>query len=249
MAEPTRRPFAGLTVAIAFLTIVPVRSRGASPLGTAAPWFPLVGAAVGACAGGVAYLAAPGLGPAVAAALAVVVVVALTGALHLDGLADCADGLGARGGGAARRLEVMRDSANGTFGTLALGLWLVLAVTALAGRDRGGALDALIVAAAVGRWAALLHAAGTRPARRDGLGHGFEVSAGGLAIATAIALAIAVLVGGIGPGLASLAAAAIVAALVTAAARRGLGGRTGDTLGATIVLSEVVILVVTLGLA
>jgi adenosylcobinamide-GDP ribazoletransferase len=226
-----------------------VRLRQATPLGAAAPWFPLVGAAVGACAGGVMYAAAPGLGSTVAAVLAVLVIVLLTGALHLDGLADCADGLGARGGGFARRLEVMRDSSNGTFGTLALGLWLLLVVAALAGLDRGEAWAALTVAAGVGRWAALLHAAGSRPARPEGLGFGFEVSTGGLAIATVVATLIAVLVVGVGPGLAALAAAAIVAALVTTAARRGLGGRTGDTLGATIELTEVVVVVVILGLA
>lgn len=227
---------------------MPVRLRAALPLGAAAPWFPAVGAALGAVAGAIAYVAAPTFGPTVAAVLAVVVLVALTGALHLDGLADCADGFGARGG-AERRLAVMRDSMIGTFGTLALALWLALVVAGVAGLDRGGAFDALLVAAAVGRWSSLLHAVGASPARREGLGAGFEVSRAGLAIGTALAVAAALVAGGVGPGLAALGAGAIVAALVTWSARRGVGGRTGDTLGATVALTEAVVVVLLLGLA
>jgi adenosylcobinamide-GDP ribazoletransferase len=243
-----RRAPAGALLAIAFLTIVPVRLREVTPLGAAAPWFPAVGAVLGAGAGAIAYVAAPSLGPTVAAVLAVLVLVLLTGALHLDGLADCADGIGARGGGAERRLAVMRDSSIGTFGTLALALWLTLVVAALAGLDRGDAFDALLIAAAVGRWAALLHAVIAPPARRDGLGAGFEVSAAGLAIATALAAAAALVAGGVGPGLATLGAGVAVAAVVTTAARRGLGGRTGDTLGATVVLTEAAVVVVLVGM-
>lgn len=228
---------------------MPVRLRAASPLGAAAPWFPAVGAGLGAAAGATAYVAAPTLGPTVAAILAVIVLVVLTGALHLDGLADCADGIGARGGGTERRLAAMRDSAIGTFGTLALALWLALVIAALAGLDRGDAFAALLVAASVGRWSALLHAVGAPPARRDGLGAGFEVSAIGLVIATGLAAVAALVAGGVGPGLAALAAGATLAALVTAAARRGIGGRTGDTLGATVALTEAAVVVLFVGLA
>ncbi len=244
-----RRSLDGALLAVAFLTIVPVRLRGTPPLGRAAPWFPAVGAALGAAAGAIAYVTAPTFGPTVAGILGVVVLVVLTGALHLDGLADCADAIGARGGGVERRLAVMRDSSIGTFGTLALALWLALIVAGLAGLDRGSAFDALLVAAAVGRWAAVLHAVGTPPARRDGLGAGFEVSPAWLAVATGFAAAAALIAGGIGPGLAALAAGTVVAALVTAAARRGVGGRTGDTLGAAVVLTEAAVVVLLLGLA
>src|SRR5689334_19668725 len=97
---------APLLLAVAFLTIVPVPLRADRPatLGAAAAWFPAVGAALGALAGLVAYATQPGLGSTVAAVLAVGLLVILTGALHQDGLADCADGMGARGD-RARRLE------------------------------------------------------------------------------------------------------------------------------------------------
>jgi adenosylcobinamide-GDP ribazoletransferase len=247
------RAVASLRLALTFLTVVPVGGTRAPtapvpPLGAAAPWFPVVGAAVGAAAGAIAYAAEPTLGPLVAAVLAVIAMVVATGALHQDGLADCADGLGVRGD-RARRLAVMRDPTVGTFGVLALVAWLVLLVAALAGLERDDALRALVVAGAVGRWAALLHAALSRPARPDGLGSGFHVGAPGLAVATVLAAAAALLVAGVGPGLGALAAAVIVAAVTSDGARRLVGGRTGDTLGATVALTEVVVVVVLLGFA
>jgi adenosylcobinamide-GDP ribazoletransferase len=236
-----------LGLAFAFLTIVPVRLRGAvPPLGAAAPWFPLVGAGVGAVAGGVAWLAQPSLGAGVAAALGAGVLVVLTGALHIDGLADCADGLGARVGDRDRRLAIMRDSTIGAFGAVAVGLWLVLLVSALGALGRDDAFSALIVATTSGRWAALLHAVTAAPARPDGLGAAFDVAAVALAIATLTAAGAAIGLEGI-DGLAALAAAAVVAGLMTLWARRALGGRTGDTLGATVAVGEVVVVVVLLG--
>jgi adenosylcobinamide-GDP ribazoletransferase len=217
-----------------------------APIGAGAPWFPVVGAVVGGLAGALAYLAEPALGSGVAAVIAVAALVILTGALHQDGLADCADGLGARGD-RERRLEIMRDSSIGTFGALALLVWLMLLVTALAGLVREDAWRALAVAAASGRWAAVLHAALARPARPDGLGAGFRVSGAALAFATVIAIAVALGLVGVVAGLAVLVAAAAVAGLISAWARTTLGGRTGDTLGAAVALAEVAAAVVILG--
>ena len=243
-----RRPLAALGLAVTFLTIVPVRLRASVPaLGTAAPWFPVVGAAIGAAAGGGDYLAHPHLGSTASAVLAILVLVGVTGALHLDGLADCADGLGVRGD-RERRLVVMRDPAIGTFGVLALGLWLALMVAALSGFAPDEGWRALLAIAAVGRWAALLHACAAAPARADGLGAGFSVSWVQVTVATVPAL-LAALVAGVGPGLAVLGSAAVVAALVTWWSRTALGGRTGDTLGATVALSEAVGLTLLLGLS
>jgi adenosylcobinamide-GDP ribazoletransferase len=243
-----RRPLAGLGPAVTFLTIVPVRLREPLPaLGAAAAWFPVVGAAVGALAGGIDYVLVPSLGPLVAAVLAVAVLVLVTGALHQDGLADCADGLGVRGD-RARRLAVMRDPAVGSFGVLALGLWLVLMIAALAGFARDDAWRALIAAAAVGRWAALLHAAAAPPARADGLGAGFVVPPAAVVVAT-VPASLAAVVAGLGGGVAALASALVVAGLVTRWSRVNLGGRTGDTLGATVALTEAAALTVLLGLS
>ena len=244
-----RGPLADLALAVGFLTIVPVRTRapGARGLGRAAAWFPLVGAGVGALAGGVRALAEPALGPLAASALAALALVLATGALHQDGLADTADGLGARGGGPERRLAAMRDSAIGAFGVLALVFWGLLVVSALAPLGDARGFDALLAAGAASRWAALLHARGAPPARPDGLGASFHPGAIPLAVSTALAAAAALLACDPLPGLAALAAAALAALAVTALARRLLGGRTGDTLGATVALAEVAALLTLVG--
>ena len=136
------RPLADAALAVAFLTIVPVRVRDPNAsLARAAAFFPLVGAAVGAAAGGIRVAFQPLLGTGPATVLALVVLVGLTGALHQDGLADTADGLGARGD-RDRRLAAMRDSAIGAFGVLALIGWALLLATTLA---RFSATDALLV--------------------------------------------------------------------------------------------------------
>ncbi len=243
-----------LASAIAFLTIVPVRAAPGDGLGGAAVWFPVVGAAVGALAGGVRVLCGPLVGATVSTVLAMIALVVVTGALHQDGLADTADGLGARSplgvagaaGARARRLEVMRDSSTGVFGALALIAWALLLLTTVAALDGDHALRALVVACALGRWAALLHAAATPAARPDGLGAALHVGRLALVAATAVSAIAALTIAGLAPGAAAIGAGALVAGLSVIFARRLLGGRTGDTLGATVAIAEVAVCVVLL---
>jgi adenosylcobinamide-GDP ribazoletransferase len=237
-----RQTAADAALALGFLTIVPVRTPAPGPQGIsqAAAWFPLVGAAVGALTGGVRAAMDPLLGPTPATILAIATLVAVTGALHQDGLADTADGLGVRGD-RDRRLAAMRDSALGAYGVLALIAWALLMLAALQPLPVHHALAALIAAAALARWAALLHAVATPPARTEGLGAAFAPSRAALATATTIALAATALACGPLPGLAALTAALASAALSIFIARRALGGRTGDTLGATVALAETII--------
>jgi adenosylcobinamide-GDP ribazoletransferase len=240
------RPWDGVAGAITFLTIVPVPLGADASLSGAAVWFPVVGAAVGALAGGVRLLAGDTLGASVATVLAMVALVIVTGALHQDGLADTADGLGARGA-RARRLEVMRDSSTGVFGALALIAWALLLFTTLTSLDGDRALRALVVACALARWAALAHAAATPAARPDGLGAALRVGRPALVVATVVSAIAALAIAGPVPGAAAIAAAVVAAALSVAFARRTLGGRTGDTLGATVAIAEVAVCVVLLG--
>lgn len=238
-----------MRLAVAFLTIVPISPRPKTrTLGAAAAWFPAVGALVGALAGTVYYVCQPAFGPGVAAILAVAVLVVITGALHEDGLADCADGLGVRGD-RERRLTVMRDAAIGTFGALALLLWALLVVSALAQFDRENGLRALVVAASTGRWSALVHALAAPPARRDGLGASFTVRPAACVIAGAAAAGVSLAFVGLARGLVALGLATAIALLLTVWARATIGGRTGDTLGATIALTEAAVMVALLGLA
>ena len=244
----------GLARAVSFLTIVPLPARAtgfqvgdAGALSSAVAWFPVVGAGVGALAGGVRLLGDQVLSETVATVLAMIALVIVTGALHQDGLADTADGLGARGD-RARRLAVMRDSSTGVFGALALIAWALLMLTTVASLDGDHALRALVVACALARWAALLHAAVAPAARSDGLGAALHVGRVALVIATAGAAIVALAICGPVAGAAAFGAAAAVAVLSVAFARRTLGGRTGDTLGATVAISEVVVCTVLLGL-
>jgi adenosylcobinamide-GDP ribazoletransferase len=242
-----RRALTGAQMAVGLLTVIPVRARTETDgIGLAAAWFPLVGALVGLAAGGVRFAADHALGPTVAAVLSVITLVTLTGALHQDGLADCADALGVRGG-RERRLEVMRDSTVGAYGVLALVFWALLFTAALAALPRDAVIKTLVIAAALGRWAAVLHAAALPPARTDGLGAAFRPAPIAIVVATAMALATIALEPV--PAVAAVGAAVVVTGAVSALARPTLGGRTGDTLGTVVALTEVLVCLVLLGFA
>jgi adenosylcobinamide-GDP ribazoletransferase len=243
-----RRATTGATLALAFLTILPVRPRGnAATIGAAAAWFPAVGALVGLVAGGAWVAAEPTLGAAVAGVVAVIVIVVLTGALHQDGLADCADGLGVRGD-RAHRLAVMRDPSIGAFGTIALITWALLFATALGALPPGHAIPTLVLAAALGRWGAVLHGTFAAPARREGLGASFRVGPAAAVVATVSVTGAAVALDP-ASGLAALAAGGLATLATTAWARRAIGGRTGDTLGATVAIVELTACLILVGFA
>lgn len=247
-ARPLRHAADGFALASTFLTVAPLRVRAGAESRWTPAWFPLVGALVGGLAGAVRFILDPLLGAAPASVLAAATLVASTGALHLDGLADCADGLGVRGD-RRRRLAVMREPQVGVLGALAILLWLLLLVSALTGLGREAALTALVLACSLGRWSALLHAVLSAPARTDGLGAAFDVARLPLAVASASAIALAFALERPSHAAAAVAAAAITALAVTAWARSSLGGRTGDTLGAAVALVEVVVCLIALGFA
>jgi adenosylcobinamide-GDP ribazoletransferase len=243
--SPIRRAVDGAVFALTFLTVIPLPTRDGRGAAEAPAWFGAVGALIGAVAGGVYAVAQPVLGSAVAAALAATATVAVTGGLHHDGLADCADGMGVRGD-AQRRLSVMREPTIGAFGALALLLWGLLLTTALAALSPGDAVWALVCAATAARLAALLHARWAAPARRDGLGAAFAPSWPGVLATGATTIAIAI-IGLPERTFAVLLVTGLSALAVSAWARRFVGGRTGDTLGATVVITEVVVVLVLLG--
>ena len=228
--------------AVGLLTIVPVGRRPLPEAASAgaAPWLPLVGGLIGVVAATAYALGETLLGGFYGAALALAAAAILTGALHHDGLADMADGLGVRGD-AARRLQVMRDSTIGTYGTLALVAYALLMTAALTPLQAPDAVGAIVCGHVLGRWAALAQLALIAPARTDGLGAAFGATHLGLVLGSAAAVAIALAAAGIVAGLAAIAGAAIAAAATTLAARRLVGGRTGDTLGAAVLVTEVVV--------
>jgi adenosylcobinamide-GDP ribazoletransferase len=233
-----------LRSAMAFLTVLPVATSEGAPgerLGRA--YFPAIGAVVGLLSAGVFAFLDAFTTPLLAAVAAVATLALLTGALHLDGLADSADGLFG-GGDVARRLEVMRDPRLGSFGTVALVLVLVGEVAAIASMSPGRAVAALVIAGALSRLAMLFVITLVPYVRASGLG----VAAGDsshravdLALGSAFAAAACLL--DWRRALLAVCLVAVTALAVIVLARRRLGGATGDVYGATAELSMLAALV------
>src|SRR5258708_15361551 len=159
-----------LLAATAFLTRVPVPRRDTrASLARAYRAFPLVGVGIGATIGGLYILMLQiGLPTIAAAALALGAGAWLTGALHEDGLADVADGFGG-GRDKAAKLDVMRDSRLGTYGSLALLTSFVAKTGALSALPRSEVLVAMIATHALARAPLAVLAAAMPYARGDGL--------------------------------------------------------------------------------
>jgi adenosylcobinamide-GDP ribazoletransferase len=234
-----------LRMAALFLTRLPPSILGGAAgerpdFTTAARMFPLVGAGIGV-AGGLVLVIAIGLGepPFLAALLAVVAMIALTGALHEDGLADTADGFGG-GASAERKLAIMGDSRIGTYGTLALLISVLIRTTTLSAIAAKGAFTAalLLVAAEAASRAALVRFWHSLPSARPGSLSETSGAPGDQAMTIAIALAGGIVILAVIPTLGL--GAAVVSSLLLVLAAYGftrlsdnqIGGRTGDTLGA-----------------
>jgi adenosylcobinamide-GDP ribazoletransferase len=237
--------------ALAFLTRIPIGRLlvlDAGDVARAGPAFPLVGAGLGAVVGGIAAALATPLSPLLAVAVALAAGTALSGALHLDGLADSADALGAHS--REQALEIMRDHAVGAYGTVALILDLLVKAAALSALAGGKDVLAFAVAAGALSRSMPVVLAAALPYARPGGGTAASLTraARGRAVAAAvIGVAIAALV----VGLDALPLAACFAALATVlgvALKGWLGGVTGDVLGASVELSEATVLVVAVAL-
>jgi adenosylcobinamide-GDP ribazoletransferase len=219
-------------------------------------WLPAVGFLLAVPAAGILLAVEAGgtsaTGKLLGATLAVAALALLTGGLHLDGLADTADGLGSRRP-RQEALEIMRRSDIGPMGVVAIIVTLLVQVTALASVRPWWLGPAVLIAAVVtGRVAALL-ATGSPAARPDGFGALISGATGRRARwAAAVMLLGTVGLSGAaagGPGLAARALGAVATGLVVAfgvrrIARRRLGGMTGDVFGALIELSGAAVLLV-----
>lgn len=241
-----------LRVALSFLTRLPCGPATALPangLARAMRAFPLAGAVVGSLAGLLHWGVSGLVGPLLAGLLAVALAVWLTGGLHEDGLADTADGCGARGG-RGQRLAVLRDSRIGAYGVLALLLALGLRAAAVAELAPGWpAIAALAAAGALSRAVMPLTMRLLPPARADGLGFSAGKPSPGTVLA-AVLLAAAIAFVGLGWGGGVVALAATLAAMVwlNRLAGRRFGGFTGDTLGALQQVVEGAVLLVAVAL-
>ncbi len=253
---PPRTP--AWRVALSLFTVIPAgvgRDLDDTAAARAVFWLPVLGAGLGLAGAGAMVLVAAGGGTPerqlLGAALAMMLLALLTGGLHLDGLADTADGLGSRRP-ADQALEIMRRSDAGPFGVAALVLVLLIQVCALASLPPGQAAAGLVLAAVTSRVGVVL-ATGSPSARPSGFGAlvAGRTSATGRA-ASAVLLLAAVVAAGLAlgglpaaaRGAAAAAAGLGVAAVLRRAARRRLGGLTGDVFGAIIELSTATVLLV-----
>jgi adenosylcobinamide-GDP ribazoletransferase len=230
----------GLRLATQFLTRLPVsRVDDASPLemSRSAAWFPLVGAVVGAIVTLVAF-AFSHRSASLAGSLGVLAWVWLTGALHLDGLADLADALGASHRDPQRLLAVLGDPHVGTFGVVSVVLMLMVKVATLAMLS-GGALLAVPLIPAWARLGTLAWRRWLEPLKEgQGARFALQLPTGWIAFWTLLLLAAS----------AVIAPALCVAPLVIAAwgawLEARLGGMTGDCLGAGVEVTEGALLLI-----
>jgi adenosylcobinamide-GDP ribazoletransferase len=196
-----------------------------------------------------AALAALEVDALVSAVLVVGVMTASTGALHEDGLADTADGLGA-GHDAPRALQIMKDSRTGVYGVAALALALMLRVATLAALmtalTPAAFIATMAAAAAISRAAMVWHWHRLPDARGDGVAARMgrpETRAMSLALAAAGLLSLPTLVtAGPAPWLLAVALASLVTVVFSWRTRARLGGCTGDTIGACQQMSELAFL-------
>jgi adenosylcobinamide-GDP ribazoletransferase len=230
--------------ALQFLTIFPWprrTERAPDEIGKGAAFFPFIGLILGALLVFADWLVRPYLPPALTAVALAAMLAVLSRGLHLDGLADTFDGLGA-GGSRERMLAIMDDPRTGAFGVMAIVFVLFCKVHAIAAlsSDRW---RALLIAPTLARWAMALF--GYRAtAAKEGLGAHMIANMTGarLLFATATALILAVAAAGV-RGLAVMALVGLLTLAWKLYFHRRLGGVTGDVFGAVAELSEAIVLI------
>jgi adenosylcobinamide-GDP ribazoletransferase len=238
-----------LWTGLAFLTRLPV-ARGAPAIGpdvAQASWsFPVIGAGIGLLAGFVYWVSfALDLSPFVSALLAVATTMLVTGCLHEDGLADTVDGFG---GGATRerKLEIMRDSRVGAYGTCALVFSILFKTGAISSLgDPSLAVSALFAAHTGARATLPIFMRRVAPARPDGLSADAGRPPSGTPSIAALLGFVALVIGlGFGGALIATLLLAALVVLIALLALRQIGGQTGDVLGAVEQAGEILILLV-----
>ena len=231
--------------ALQFLTVVPVARPAVSP-GDGAPWFPLVGAMLGASSGALMLSLSHSLGPAVTALVAIGWLLAVTGCLHEDGLADVADAVRA-GRSQPKMMEILKDSRIGTYGAIALILSIALRWQSVA-QMTINPVAGMAAALALSRTSLVALAAVTRPVG-TGLGSAFSAACSRKVLIATVLQAVVIVAftavfTGWGRGAALLLASAVIVILARSWFTRRLGGVNGDCLGATSQAIEVVNLVI-----
>jgi adenosylcobinamide-GDP ribazoletransferase len=222
-----------IRLACGFLTIIPVSVHSAETAEVTASfgWFPLIGFVLGALLAGTDDLLAFLVSNVVRATLLVLVLAALTGAVHLDGLADTADALGA-GRDRLRALTILRDSRIGTFGAVAVFFVLTLKIAALASAAHSRPL-ALFLAPGIARWAMVAVPYKMNYLREDGAGSPLlsDQAKRNVRLASIVTL-LAILPTGLVAAIRVIGVATFLIWVLRVFYERWLGGITGDLIGA-----------------
>lgn len=236
-----------ILIAFQFLTIIPLPFRircDKEDLGRSTAFFPLVGLAIGGLLAGADWLISPWCARPLGDAVLITLLTLVTGALHLDGLADVCDGLAARGS-RERFLAIMKDSQVGAIGAVGLVLGILLKWQALVALPVEFKWQALLLFPALARFGQVLTLTGARHAREEGLGAAFVTGSG--AVPLLLAFVTVAVSGYCLLGLTAVMALAAVC-LLSGAGRlffqRKLGGLTGDTIGCLSELNEITALMV-----
>jgi len=229
-----------------FLTAVPLTRECHDPapdeLAGSMLWYPFVGILLGGFLVLTDVVLARWLPREVVAALLILVLVAMTRGLHQDGLADTLDGL-AGGRTASGRLTIMRDPRIGAIGATGLFLSLILRYGALVSVPEALRAQVLLCMPAMGRWGMVVGAYGATYARAEGgLAAPFLAHLSGRHVLGATLLIVALMVWSFGPvpALAAVVAGGLLSRLATNFYQHMFGGITGDTLGTTNELIEVI---------
>lgn len=243
-----RHPLRSFRAAVGFLTILPVGSPGRDdgPYFSAALfYFPLVGLLLGSLSV-IVFLGLQAVFPMLLNGVLLAVLLSLwSGFIHLDGLADSADGF-LSGRPREACLDIMRDSRVGVMGSVAIGALLLIKAATLATIDPATIGASLVIAAVAGRCSIVWMMALLPYARSgSGLGRLFYSDATRLAAVWAgLVLCGAAFVLQSGRGFVLLGCCLLTALLLAGICRRKIGGATGDTLGAACEVMETVVLLV-----
>lgn len=232
-----------LLAAIRFLTIMPIPGNWGTAeedLARSVPWFPVLGLLLGSLVAAIAWALPYVAPPMLVAAIIVIVLLTFSGCLHLDGLADTADGfLSSRT--RERILEIMKDSHTGAMGVIAIVCLLLLKFASLASLPAETLWPAVLLMPFAGRCAVVLQIALLPYARASGLGNIFYRRSSWLAAFWAVGL-LAVVAGWLAGSRGLIVWAACLAVTLTFSVYvyRKIGGATGDTFGAVCEIVEVV---------
>ena len=224
--------FRGFAVAISFLTRIPINHGHQPAIGLAAPWFPFVGALIGAIVGSTAWGVSNLTNPLVGAAFAVLLGVLITGAFHEDGLADCADAF-VGGWSIEQRLKILKDPLHGSYGVAAMCGSILFRIVALGSLAPRQMFVAAIATHCLARAGALGLMITTSLARHEGLGSDYVKSLNRYSALFSLLVSLIFVVALLGPwSLVAITAAVLGCSLIRWWSNKKIGGLTGDVLGA-----------------